>query len=522
MNTTPHSNSTSGEAPAPLAPPRSRRRLRRLLSWLAVAGFGGLLLAVFLWNTEFGRKWLLSRLVLALAPSSIPAASVTSDGRAPAGRVFEAVTFGAIPDDGQADTQAIQSAIRACAAAGGGRVRVTGGEFLAGQLELASGVTLVVEAGSVLRASRTRKDFPNGVWLRGVGLKDAGVCGPGRLAGDGFACFDVRLANMFAWNRGGKLTGQMSHPVTVKATPFTYLIQFVDCQDVRVERLLIEDSPSWTIHTLVCDGVRIEGVTINNLLYGPYTDGIDIDSSSRVLVKDCLVTAGDDAFCVKSTNKQGRRRPARDIVFENCRARSPTNGFKIGTETQDEISDVTFRDCRVEPPLPGVLPLAGLNLASVDGTCLRRVTVENMTMTAVRCPLFIRLGLRGRDVPPEKLTAGLIDGVTITGLTVEESRQPITIAGLDGHPVRNVRLARVTVRRQAGAFASRALRDIPELPAAYPESPMFGTLPATGLFARHCAGLVLESVALHHPDDAPVPALATVNVTGLEGGLVQP
>jgi hypothetical protein len=77
-------------------------------------------------------------------------------------------------------------------------------------------------------------------------------------------------------------------------------------------------------------------------------------------------------------------------------------------------------------------------------------------------------------------------------------------------------------RRQTGAFALRALQDIPELPAAYAESPMFGTLPATGLFARHCAGLVLESVALHHPADAPVPALATVNVAGLEGGLVQP
>jgi polygalacturonase len=309
---------------------------------------------------------------------------------------------------------------------------LSGGEFLAGQLELANQVTLAVERDAVLRASRLPGDFPDAAWIYARGVEGAGVRGPGLLVGNGSAFFDIRLRNLLAWKKAGSTTGAVKHPVEVKGRPFTFLLQFADCRHVAVEQLTIEDSPHWTIHALACVDVRIEHVTIKNLPYGPYTDGIDLDSSSSVLVRNCVVTAGDDAFCVKSSNHRGLCRPATNIVLENCLARTPTNGFKIGTETQEDISEVTFRNCRVESPLPGVVPLAGLNIATVDGSHLRNIRAENIAMATVGSPLFIRLGDRGRNVPPDRRRLGVLDGVVISDLTVAQCRQPIIIAGLPG------------------------------------------------------------------------------------------
>jgi polygalacturonase len=471
-------------------------------------------LAVVLWNTEFGRKHVLPSLLMSLAPSAEAPPNTKRDAPSV---VIDAVTHGAVADDGKSDTIAIQSAIRACSAAGGGEVRLSGGVFLAGELELATGVTLVVERNAVLRASCQPEEFPNRAWIHARAVEDAGVRGPGKLVGNGSTFFDIKLRNVLAWKEEGSPTGAVKHPVEVKGTPFTFLLQFAECQRVVVEQLTIEDSPHWTIHVIASVDVRIEHVTVKNLIYGPYTDGINIDSSSDVLVRNCVVTAGDDAFCVKSSNHLGLLRPARNIAFENCLARSPTNGFKIGTETQEDISDVTFRNCRVEPPMPGVVPLAGLNIASVDGSYVRNVLAEHITMKSVRCPALIRLGDRGRNVPPDRRRMSVLDGVTLSDITVAQARQPIIIAGLSGHPVQNVSLRGITVRQQVTSPVPIRVDDIPELPSAYPESTMFGRLPATGLFARHCSGLTIDKVVVCPSRSRLFEPMMLSDVTAVEG-----
>lgn len=496
-----------------ILPQRKRSIIRRLARWCLVSAAVVFVLAVVLWNTEFGRKHVLPSLLLCVAPS----AELPNTHRHVPRVVIDVATHGAVANDGKPDTVAIQSAIRACSAAGGGEVRCSGGEFLAGELELASGVTLVVERDAVLRASRKQEDFPSRAWIRARGVEGVGVRGSGKLVGNGSAFFDIKLRNVFAWRKAGSPTGAVKHPVEAKGSPFTFLLQFADCRRVVVEQLTIEDSPHWTIHAIASVDVRIEHVTVKNLIYAPYTDGINIDSSSDVLVRHCVVTAGDDAFCVKSSNHLGLLRPASNIVFENCLARTPTNGYKIGTETQADISGVTFRNCRVEPPLPGVAPLAGLNIATVDGSHVRNICAENIIMGSVRSPVFVRLGDRGRNVPPDRRRIGVLDGVTITNVTVTQARQPIIIAGLPDHPVKNVRLSGFTVYKQTTSTVPTRQAQIPELPAAYPESTMFGRLPAAGLFARHCSGLTLDNVVAQSPRSPLAELMVLTDVSGVDG-----
>jgi alpha-L-rhamnosidase len=68
--------------------------------------------------------------------------------------------FGALADGKTMDTRAIQSAINACAQAGGGTVSLPAGTYLSGSLELKSNIVLRLEPGSVLRGSSDLKDYP--------------------------------------------------------------------------------------------------------------------------------------------------------------------------------------------------------------------------------------------------------------------------------------------------------------------------------------------------------------------------
>jgi hypothetical protein len=67
---------------------------------------------------------------------------------------------GAKGDGATLDTGALQAAIDACHAAGGGQVYLRGGRFLSGTLYLKSNVSLHIEAGATLLGSGNPDDYP--------------------------------------------------------------------------------------------------------------------------------------------------------------------------------------------------------------------------------------------------------------------------------------------------------------------------------------------------------------------------
>jgi hypothetical protein len=71
-----------------------------------------------------------------------------------------------------------------------------------------------------------------------------------------------------------------------------------------------------------------------------------------------------------------------------------------------------------------------------------------------------------------------------------------SITGLPGHPIENISLSNINLGFEGGGTKDQASREIPEKPTSYPESTMFGTLPAYGFFCRHAKNIKFQNVKL--------------------------
>ncbi len=127
------------------------------------------------------------------------------------------------------------------------------------------------------------------------------------------------------------------------------------------------------------------------------------------------------------------------------------------------------------------------------------MTITNIAMTDVRCPVFLRLGNRGRDMG--KPQAGSLKNVVISNVVANGSQWPCTIAGIPGHPINGVTLSNFRISTKGGVARPPNQQEVPEQVSKYPSAEMFGTLPAYGLYCRHAGDLHLSGI--HFRSETP-------------------
>ncbi len=427
--------------------------------------------------------------VLAAFLAAVPCRSVAAQERA-----FSVRDFGAAGDGGRLDTSAIQKAVDAAAAAGGGVVRFPPGAYLSGTIVLKSGVTLRVEKDATILGSKNLDDYPPLVpacrsytdnytersLIYAEGRENLCIEGPGAIDGQGAA---------------------FKGPY--KRRP--YLMRLVECRKIIVRDVLLKDAAMWVQHYLACDDVRIGNVRVRSRV-NHNNDGIDIDGCRRVEISGCDIVSGDDAICLKSTLD----RRCEDVFVRRCDVSSLCNGLKLGTETNGGFRNVRFRECRVYDT-----KLAGLALLIVDGGTLEDVEAEDIRMEGVGAAVFVRLGDRGRPFKEgmDRPGVGKLRNVAIRRVRAEGAgRIGSSVVGLPGHPVEAVRLEDVSIVSAGGGRPDDARRVPPERPEAYPEFNMFGVLPASGLYLRHVKGVSLERVVLRTASEDARPAVVLSDV----------
>lgn len=265
---------------------------------------------------------------------------------------LSANSFGAVADSMILSTEAIQKAIDSCSVSGGGEVFLSPGYYQTGALFIKSNVNLRLDKGVTLLASTDIHCYPEFrsriagiemVWpaavINIIDAKKAALSGEGTLDCRGKVFWDKYRAMRQEYEDKG----------------LRWIVDY-DCK--RVRGILVERSSDitlsnftlmrtgfWGCQVLYSDHCTIDGLTINNNIggHGPSTDGIDIDSSTNILIDNCDVDCNDDNICIKSgRDADGLRvnRPTENVVIRNCIARQGAGLITCGSETSGSIRNV--------------------------------------------------------------------------------------------------------------------------------------------------------------------------------------
>ena len=480
------------------------------------------------------------RSVLRLFTLTLPLAlAVVAPGRASAqNAIYEVRSFGAKGDGKTLDSDAINKAIDAAAAAGGGTVHLSAGRYPSFSIRLKSHVALWIDVGAVLVAADPAKDgghydspepnphdlyqdFGHSHWqnslIWGIDVEDVAIVGLGLIDGTHGL---TRSGPGARWSRGaGGRPVSMGPAPAQPQDPQAALRRMEGLGNKaialkRARNVTLKDFSVLNGGHFALLATGVENLTIDNLKVDTNRDGFDIDACRNVRISNSYVNSpNDDAIVLKTSYALGEAKATEDVTITNCHVSGfdigtmldgtykttqrnapdrdgATGRIKLGTESNGAFRNITVSNCVFDRS-------RGFALESVDGSVLEDITVTNLTMRDVtNSPLFLRLG--GRLRGPDGTQVGALRRVVISNITAynAEPKFASIISGVPGHPIEDVTISNVRILYRGGGTAEDAALKPEEREETYPEPSMFGTVPAYGLFIRHARGLTLRDIVL--------------------------
>ena len=416
---------------------------------------------------------------------------------------YNVMNYGAKADGKQKDTPSIQAAIDTCFAHGGGTVCFPPGTYLCGSIHLKSKVALNLDNGAVIRMSPDKEDFDT---YETLGFKHGGDKETSFFHYALFWGEDVMQIAILG-------TGIIDGNRTKRGGPKPIALK--RCSEVTIKDITIKNSPNYCISMLGTDLVNISGVSILN----GYCDGIDPDGCKNVRISNCYIDCFDDAIVPKASFSLGYLRTVENLTVTNCILASNCNAFKFGTESGGGFKNVVVSNCAIMERKVGKHADSGISLESVDGAEVEGISISNISMQNVISPIFLRLGNRGRDMATP--VPGYLRNVLISNITVKGASQASIIAGIPGYPVEDVTISNIRVSYVGGGSFEGKVESVPELVNEYPDSDMFGPIPAYGFYCRHAKNLKLLEInfSLLNPDKRSAFIFEDVeklNISGVE------
>ena len=291
----------------------------------------------------------------AVSQPSIPATCETLDAQLETSDEL----FSSSDESSPPDTTRIQDALNSCSGKGEAVVLAPSGSdnaFLSGPLSLPASVTLVVDDGATLYASRDPANYQvsgqatcGTTASTGNGCKpfinvtgsDAGIMGTQGSNGsqgeiDGRGDQDILGTSTTWWALSSQAQtddDQQNNPRLIESDGFNNL---------TVYDIDLVNAPLFHIYFQSGSGLTVWGVRIKTPATARNTDGIDPDSSTDVTVNDSYIQDGDDGIAIK-TNASA----ASGITISNSHFYG-THGISIGSETQFGVSNVLIENDTIQ------------------------------------------------------------------------------------------------------------------------------------------------------------------------------
>lgn len=288
-------------------------------------------------------------------------------------RTVDIRSHGAVGDGRTVNTKAIQKAIDACAAAGGGMVAVPAGVFVSGSIWLKPGVGLELRKGAVLKGSPNLSDYPLVLrrfveaWpeplrlalVNAHGNHGLRILGPGTLDGGGEPFWRMFFSVPEESVQGKRV---LYH--------FPQLCSIEDCDDVLVSGVTFKDPAFWNLHMYRCRRSVVEDCRfeVPHVIRAPSSDGVDLDSCQDIIVRRCRFSVDDDCIALKGTQGPAaavhREAPpverihVHDCVFEHglgcvTYGSNATIVRDVRVERITNLGDIPTIRFKVRPDTPG-------------------------------------------------------------------------------------------------------------------------------------------------------------------------
>ena len=432
------------------------------------------------------------------------------------------------------ETEAIQSAIDACADGGGGTVRVPAGEYLVGSLRLRSDVTLHLDAGATLVASTDESRYgPRDEHLAGllsaVGAENVALEGDGVIDGKSPEFLDTDRVMDTLGSDG--LTSEENYdqrqsdprvplyaegdldegPVAKGEFQPAPLFLALRCEGVRIEGVTIRDSPAWTVHVLGCDGATVRDVDILNDERVPHSDGINPENSRNVTITGCRIVTGDHAISPKTSDRGDTGGPCENLLVTDCVLSSRSGAINIGPESKYDFRDHVYSNIVVRDSNRG-LGVQNREAGDVENIVFSNVTVETVMRRGAWWgqaePIHVSsLALEAdqevgtvRDLRFSDVVARSQGGISI----VDEADSIDTVA-LDGV---NLRIERSRVADSRGGNVDLRPSDV---------RPVLVGRDVPGVYATGVTDLSLDRVTVEWGDDVPSYHSHAIECESVEG-----
>lgn len=278
-----------------------------------------------------------------------------------------------------------------------------------------------------------------------------------------------------------------------------YMILLKNCKNAVINSIRLKDSACWTCVLSNCFDCKIENLVIDNHLHIANADGIDITGGKDIAVKHCFIATADDAVCIKSSDSN-----VSDITVCDILATSFANCFKIGTETEFDIKNITVQNCFFFMPENITGGYAGIAVESADGANISDVTVKNIMLDGISSPALVWLGNRLRR---GRAKTGSMKNILIENIEAKNAELPCAITGCRDENVKNVVFKNFSIAYRntnesleiKENVSDYSMNDYPEITRVshrfnrtHEESEYY-SLPCFGVYIRFAEDVVIEN-----------------------------
>ena len=459
---------------------------------------------------------------------------------------FDVRTYGATGTGRALDTPAVNAAIAAASATGGGTVVFPAGTYLCFSIRLKSNVHLYLSQGAVILAADSPRpgettgqmggtydaaepltsydayqDYGHNHWhnslIWGEGIENVSITGPGLIYGKGLSY------------GGGNRPARGDYPIYTaeQSGVGNKAIAMKNCRNVTFKEFRLLKGGHFGLLLTGVDNLVIDG-----LLVDTDRDGIDIDCCKNVHVSNCTVNSPwDDGICPKSSYALGYARATENVSITGCTVSGNymlgtvlngtykhfapdapmvyrTGRIKCGTESNGGFKNIAISNCIFDG-------CNSLSLESEDGALCEDIAISNITMRdLVAGPLFFRLGARLRGPKPET-KVGALRRIVVQNITSYNSDSTLCniLSGVPDFPIEDIKISNFYMQHKGGPTADKARIVPPEEIEKYPDPPMFGPMPAGGFFLRHVRNLEMSHVEVMPMANDARPSFVLEDVT---------